>query len=180
MTTLLKKRDKKSTKEFGVPEKSENGVHVAISQDSRKKLSQVLSLLLADTYALYVKTQNFHWNVTGPQFPSYHKLFEEQYIALSNANDEIAERIRALHARTPGSLTQFLKLTSLEEADNNLDAEKMAHELMLDHEQVAKSLGSLFKIAQDSHDDVTLDLFIRRKTEHDKFAWMLRSTSSIE
>lgn len=135
-----------------------------------------LSHLLADTYVLYVKTQNFHWNVRGPNFAAYHKMFEEQYVALADAVDLLAERIRALKAPAPGSLSEFLKLASLEEAENTISAEKMIAELASDHEALGTSISGLFHLAQDAGDEVTLDLFIQRKTEHDKFAWMLRST----
>ena len=138
-----------------------------------------LSLLLADTYILYLKTQNFHWNVTGPHFPELHKLFEEQYKQLADAIDEIAERIRALKAPAPASFTQFQKLTSLEEADNVLDAEEMLGELLGDHEIIAKNINNLFEVMHDCQDEVTLDLLIERKTDHDKTAWMLRSTLGI-
>src|SRR5579871_6319221 len=99
-----------------------------------KSLVTGLSCLLADTYFLYLKTQNFHWNVIGPHFYAYHKMFEEQYNQLADATDEIAERIRALDAPAPASFSEFLKLTSLEDAEKNLDAEEMIQELLTDHE----------------------------------------------
>lgn len=135
-----------------------------------------LTHLLADTYVLYVKTQNFHWNVTGPLFYSFHKMFEEQYSELAEATDTIAERIRALMAPTPASMGEFLKLTSLEEADSDLAPEEMIDELLNDHELMAKNITVLFGVAQDAGDEVTLDMLIQRKEEHDKIAWMLRST----
>jgi starvation-inducible DNA-binding protein len=138
-----------------------------------------LSLMLADTYVLYLKTQNFHWNVTGPHFSALHAMFEEQYKQLAEAVDVIAERIRALRAPAPASFTQFLKLASLEEADNNLNADQMVKELLSDHEAIAKSISKLFSVMQECGDEVTLDLLIERKNEHDKTAWMLRSTAGI-
>ncbi|EKD70041.1 MAG: hypothetical protein ACD_46C00662G0001 [uncultured bacterium] len=140
------------------------------------KLVEGLSHLLADTYVLYLKTQNFHWNVDGPDFYSLHKMFEEQYNQLAAATDEIAERIRALHHKAPGSFAEFLKLSVLHEGDHDLKAEKMVLELANDHESISKSLVKLFEVAKECDDEATLDLFIQRKKEHDKTAWMLRST----
>lgn len=135
-----------------------------------------LSHLLADTYLLYLKTQNFHWNVVGPQFYALHKLFEEQYRALADAIDVIAERIRALRFQPPASFNQFLKLTSLKEATGHPNAEEMIQNLLSDHEAISKVIVGLFSVAENCGDEVTLDLIIQRKEEHDKFAWMLRST----
>ena len=139
------------------------------------KLVEALSHILADTYMVYLKTQNFHWNVISPHFYSLHKLFEEQYKQLAEALDVIAERIRALRARAPGSFTEYLKLTSLHEAHGYPDSDKMVMELLHDHEHLAKNLHEAMQVAKDHDDEVTMDLFIERKTEHDKTAWMLRS-----
>lgn len=134
-----------------------------------------LSHLLADTYVLYTKTQNFHWNVKGPLFYSYHKMFEAQYEELSEAIDTLAERIRSLHQLSPASMAEFLKLTSLKESSNSLHAEMMVKTLLADHETIAKNIEKLFAVIEDDGDEVTLDLFIERKAAHDKTAWMLRS-----
>lgn len=149
---------------------------VAVMHKHSDQVIDGLSHLLADTYVLYLKTQNFHWNVTGPHFREYHKLFEEQYKALAEATDLIAERIRALNAPAPASFAKFLMLTSLNEAGHMLVANKMIKDLLHDHELVAKNITKAFVIAEKTDDQVTLDLLIQRKTEHDKFAWMLRST----
>jgi starvation-inducible DNA-binding protein len=135
-----------------------------------------LSHLLADTYILYTKTQYFHWNVLSPHFYSYHKMFEKQYQALADAIDLIAERIRALNAPAPGSLAQFLKLATLKEAPHPLEAPAMLRCLLKDHEWMAKQITHLFTIAEAVDDEVTLDMLIARKTEHDQTAWMLRSS----
>jgi starvation-inducible DNA-binding protein len=135
-----------------------------------------LAHLLADTYLLYLKTQNFHWNVTGPHFISLHKLFEEQYESLSAATDVLAERIRALNAEAPGSFSDFLKLASLEEACEETSAEDMVASLLKDHEAMSAAIKDMFAITQE--DEVTMDILIERKTEHDKIIWMLRSTMS--
>lgn len=140
------------------------------------KLIAGLGQLLADTYLLYLKTQNFHWNVGGPHFYSLHKMFEGQYQELAEATDVIAERIRALNAPAPASLSAYLKLTSLKDADSDATDAEMVAELLSDHEKVAANLERLFATAEDAGDEVTLDMLITRKTEHDKTAWMLRST----
>ena len=144
-----------------------------------KKVTNGLAQLLADTYILYVKTQNFHWNVTGELFYTHHKMFEEQYQALASATDIIAERIRSLQAPAPATLKEFLELGTLKEAANNLTATAMIKELLNNHEQMSKNLTQLFSVAQEGEDEVTLDLFIQRKEEHDKTSWMLRSILEV-
>lgn len=139
------------------------------------KLVEALSQLLANTYTLYLKTQNYHWNVDGPNFYMLHKQFEEQYNQLAAATDTIAERIRALHAKAPGSFAEFSKLATLEEGDNHQSADKMVLDLLHDHEAISKSLVKLLETAKEMEDEVTTDLFIQRKAEHEKTAWMLRS-----
>lgn len=131
--------------------------------------------LLADTYLLYLKTQNFHWNVTGSHFTSLHHLFEEQYVQLAEAADLLAERIRALQAIAPGSFAEFLKLTSLKEASGEPTASEMVASLLNDHEALSASIEDLLKSIENEGDEVTTDMLIQRKTEHDKTAWMLRS-----
>lgn len=134
-----------------------------------------LACFLADTYLLYLKTQNFHWNVTGAHFISLHHLFETQYEQLSEATDVLAERIRALKARAPGSFSEFLKLASLEEAEDGISAETMVESLCKDHEAMSDAANRMIQAAQEAGDEVTVDMLIERKTEHDKTAWMLRS-----
>ena len=138
-----------------------------------------LETLLADSYTLYLKTQNFHWNVTGPHFPALHPLFETQYRALAEAVDEIAERIRALGAYAPGSYRQFAVLSSIEEAgDNQPRAMEMVRQLASDHEAAAKTCGKLIEAAQAVGDEVSADLGIERRNFHEKTAWMLRATAA--
>lgn len=139
-------------------------------------IADALAHLLADTYLLYLKTQNFHWNVTGPNFYSLHKMLEEQYEQLADAADLLAERLRALSVRAPGSFAEFMKLAGLDEASDESDAKQMIASLLKDHEAMAASITRMFEIAEDEGDEVTLDMLIQRKTEHDKTAWMLRST----
>lgn len=139
-------------------------------------ITETLSRLLADTYILYLKTQNCHWNVAGIQFFSLHKMFEEQYISLANAVDQIAERLRALNTAAPGSLSQFLKLTSLKEITKPLDTVKMLKELLNDHESLSEAISGALCLTKTDTDEVTIDLLIQRKAAHEKTAWMLRSS----
>ena len=141
------------------------------------QMTEGLAKLLADTYTLYLKTQYFHWNVTGPLFHSLHKMFEEEYIELAAAVDEIAERIRALGATAPGSFTDFLKLTSIKDETDTPSASEMVKKLLTDHETVIKHLHSLMPVAQNLSDEATLDLLITRTEIHQKTAWMLRSSA---
>lgn len=135
-----------------------------------------LSNLLADTYVLALKTQNFHWNVSGPHFFSYHQMFEAQYNQLFSAIDLIAERIRALKAPAPATFNEYLKKTSLHEAGHHLSADHMVRELAADHETIAKSIEAFHHVVEEDKDEVTMDLLNQRKYEHDKMAWMLRSS----
>lgn len=141
-----------------------------------QKVIDGLAHFLADSYILYLKTQNFHWNVQGPNFHSLHEMFEEQYRELADAVDKIAERIRALKAPAPASFMQFSKLTSLEEARGNLKAEEMLRQLLHDHETVIQHGIQLFETAEQASDDTTGDLLLERLAAHEKTAWMLRST----
>lgn len=141
------------------------------------QMTEGLAKLLADTYTLYVKTQNFHWNVTGPLFHSLHKMFEEEYVELAAAVDEIAERIRALGANAPGSFSDFLKLTSIKEETGIPIASDMVKKLLADHESIIQHIQSLMPVAQKMNDEATLDLLITRTETHQKTAWMLRSSS---
>jgi starvation-inducible DNA-binding protein len=132
--------------------------------------------LLADTYLLYLKTQNYHWHVVGPNFHSLHKMFEEEYIELSAAVDEIAERIRALNQKAPATFADFLKLSCLKENHDDLKADDMIKDLLQDHEIMIQKLKQLVKTAQDAGDEETADLGITRAEVHEKTAWMLRSS----
>ena len=136
-----------------------------------------LSALLADTYVLYVLTQGFHWNVTGPDFPQLHAMFEEQYIDLREAADEIAERIRALGATSPGTLTEFLAKANLKETPAPT-AKDMVEVLVDGHETIAREHRALVATADDAADVATSGLVADRITVHEKTAWMLRATAS--
>lgn len=145
---------------------------------SRKKSSSVvapLGRLLADSYTLYLKSHNYHWNVTGPMFTTLHTLFEQQYTELATAIDEIAERIRALGARAPGSFSEFAKLASVREDTGSPSATAMIRNLLADQEQVIASARAVVETAERADDVASADLGTRRMDVHQKHAWMLRS-----
>lgn len=135
-----------------------------------------LSKLLADTYTLYLKTQNFHWHVTGPHFHSLHKMFEEEYIELAAAVDTIAERIRTLGYDAPASFKEFLKLSSIKEESKKPSASGMVKKLLTDHQIIIKHINALLPAVQEAEDEVTVDLLIERLETHEKTSWMLRSS----
>lgn len=150
-------------------------INIGIDEEQRKAIAHGLSVLLADTYTLYLKTHNYHWNVTGPMFQTLHTLFETQYTELAIAVDDIAERIRALGEFAPGSYKEYAKLTSLKEADGIPSAEEMIKDLVKGQEAIAKTARSIVPVADGAADEVTLDLLTQRMTVHEKNAWMLRS-----
>src|SRR5688572_5975186 len=150
-------------------------IQIGIDAEGRKALADGLSHLLADTYTLYVKTHNFHWNVTGPMFRTLHMMFEEQYKTLAEATDEIAERIRALGHPAPGSFSRFAELTSIEEETGVPSAEEMIRQLVRGHEAVVRTARTVFASAESNDDQVTVDLLTERMQVHEKTAWMLRS-----
>ena len=152
-------------------------VEIAITKNDRKELAHALSLLLADTYALYLKTQNFHWNIKGARFPSLHILFENQYLELAIAVDLIAERIRALGELAPGSFSEFSKLTCLQEGNSHISANEMVLALMQDHERIAQSTRTMVPKSEKVNDYASVDLLTQRMSAHEKAAWMLRSTN---
>lgn len=145
------------------------------SSNNSAKVAGFLSRLLADTYVLYVKTQNFHWNLRDSRFYSLHLLFEKQYEDLAEAVDEIAERIRMIEQHAPASMAEFLKLSHLKEATGNYSGDKMISELCEGHEQIARFLKETIEATQNLGDEGTADLMIQRLKEHDKTAWFLRS-----
>ena len=134
-----------------------------------------MSRLLADSYTLYLKTHNYHWNVIGPMFQTLHTMFEEQYTELATAIDEIAERIRSLGEFAPGSLQAFSQLTAVEEETGTPPAETMVERLVKAHETVVKTTRSIVPVTERANDESTLDLLTQRLQVHEKTAWMLRS-----
>jgi starvation-inducible DNA-binding protein len=150
-------------------------VNIGIDVKEREKIAHGLSRLLADTYTLYLKTHNFHWNVTGPMFNTLHLMFETQYDELALAVDLIAERIRALGFPAPGSYREFAKLTSIRENEGSPDATAMIRQLAEGQEAVVRTARSVFPDADAAHDEPTADLLTQRMQVHEKNAWMLRS-----
>jgi len=146
-----------------------------ISGKDRLAISGGLSRLLADTYVLYLKTHNFHWNVEGPMFQTLHQMFMVQYTEAWNAIDPIAERIRALGHYAPGSYKQYVKLASVKEADGVPKAQQMVRQLIEGQETVARTARSVLPLAEKANDQTTLDLLTQRLDIHEKNAWMLRS-----
>jgi len=150
-------------------------IDIGIEQKDRQAIANGLSRLLADSYTLYIKTHNFHWNVTGPMFTTLHTLFETHYTELSTAVDEIAERIRALGFPAPGSYKQFSELSSIDEETGVPNATDMIKQLVSGQEAVIRTARSIFPAAQDANDEPTADLLTQRMQAHEKNAWMLRS-----
>lgn len=150
-------------------------IDIGISEADRESIATGLSRLLADSYTLYLKTHNYHWNVTGPMFNTLHLMFETQYTELATAVDEIAERIRALGLRAPGSYKEFAALTSIEEDTNTPSAEQMIEQLVIGQETVARTAREVFPLAEKASDEPTADLLTQRMNLHEKNAWMLRS-----
>ena len=136
---------------------------------------QGLNCLLADSYVLFLKTQNYHWNVKGPYFNSLHTMFEQQYQDLFAAIDEIAERLRALGVAAPGSFAAFAKLTDIKEETASPKAEQMIKNLVKDHETIIKTCEALINAADDADDDASEDLAIARMQVHQKMHWMLKA-----
>ena len=150
-------------------------IDIGISEEDRQAITGGLAHLLADTYTLYLKTHNYHWNVTGPMFQTLHLMFETQYNELALAVDLIAERIRALGAPAPGSYREFGSLSAVSEDDDHPDATEMIRRLVIGQETVACTARSLFPVVEAAHDEPTADLLTQRLQVHEKTAWMLRS-----
>ncbi|HEX6197832.1 MAG TPA: Dps family protein [Jiangellaceae bacterium] len=150
-------------------------VNTGIAESARSEIAEGLSRLLADTYTLYLKTHGYHWNVTGPMFRSLHLMFEEQYMELRDAVDEIAERIRALGHLAPGSYSEFGKLSSVRDEDGAPEAAAMVERLVEGHEEVIGTAREVVKTAEAADDVATADLATQRINTHEKAAWMLRA-----
>lgn len=153
-------------------------IDIGIPEEARKEIAHGLSRVLADSYTLYLKTHNFHWNVTGPMFHTLHTMFETQYTELATAVDDIAERIRALGHYAPGSYREFAELASVKDPEQNAggySATKMIEDLVVGHETTAKTARTLFNVMDEANDEATADLMTQRIQVHEKTAWMLRS-----
>ncbi len=150
-------------------------INIGISEKDRKEIAEGLSRLLADTYTLYLKTHNFHWNVTGPMFQTLHLMFEQQYNELALAVDLVAERIRALGFPAPGTYAEFSRLTSIKEEPGVPPADTMIRLLVEGQEAVVRTARSVFPAVERAQDEPTADLLTQRMQVHEKTAWMLRS-----
>ncbi len=150
-------------------------INIGIEESARKDIVEGLSKVLADSYTLYLKTHNYHWNVTGPMFQTLHLMFETQYTELALAVDVIAERIRSLGERAPGTYSEFGKLTSIKEDTAVPSARDMIANLVTAHETLIRTARSVFPKAEKASDEATADLLTQRIRLHEKTAWMLRS-----
>jgi starvation-inducible DNA-binding protein len=169
--SVKKESAKKAKKAAPGPE----ALDLGIPADKLAAITEGLSCLLADTYTLYLKTHNYHWNVTGPQFNTLHQMFMTQYTELGLAVDEIAERIRALGSFAPGSYSAFAKLSTVREATGVPTAEEMVAELAADQATIVRTARSVFPHADAASDEPTADLLTQRMQVHEKAAWMLRA-----
>lgn len=152
-----------------------NSVNIGIDDTKRANIAEGLSRLLADTYTLYLKTHNFHWNVTGPMFQTLHLMFETQYTELALAVDLIAERIRALGYPAPGTYSEYARLSSIAETPGVPKAKEMIRLLVEGQEAVVRTARSIFPAVDEVNDEPTADLLTQRMQVHEKTAWMLRS-----
>lgn len=150
-------------------------INIGIAPSDRQEIAEGLAKLLADTYTLYLKTHNFHWNVTGPMFQTLHLMFEQQYNELALAVDLIAERIRALGYPAPGTYREFSQLSSIPEETGVPKATEMIQRLVEGQEAVIRTARSLFPVVERAADEPTADLLTQRMQVHEKTAWMLRS-----
>ncbi len=150
-------------------------VNIGISKEKREGIAKGLSKVLADSYMVYLKTHNYHWNVTGTLFNSLHAQFEEQYTELAAAIDEIAERIRSLGYRAPGSFIEYSELTSIDEDTDQPEALEMVRRLAVDNEKILRTAREVLPLCQEVDDEATIDLLTQRLHVHSKTAWMLRS-----
>ena len=148
----------------------------SLTAAERAKLNDALVKVLGDTYALYIKTHGYHWNVTGPRFKALHEMFMEQYTELWTALDEIAERIRAIGAFAPGSTEAILENATIKPDNSQPDADAMIENLAKGHDMMSATLKKALDVASEIGDDVTVDLFTQRMTVSQKTAWMLRSS----
>ncbi len=157
---------------------STSRIDIGIATADRREIAEGLAHYLSDAFTLYLKTHNFHWNVTGPMFNSLHVMFEGQYTEQWTALDEVAERIRALGYNAPGSYAEFTRLTSIREeegADGVPDWKGMVQQLVSGNEAVCRTARKVLKTADDAGDDPSVDLLTQRLQTHEKYAWMLRS-----
>ena len=152
-----------------------SSINIGINEKDRKKIADGLSRVLADTYTLYLKTHNFHWNVTGPMFQTLHTMFMTQYNEIWMAVDTVAERIRALGYPAPGTYKEFAALTSIKDSSGTISAKEMIKQLVAGQEAVTRTARELLPVAEAAGDQPTVDLLSARMQVHEQNAWMLRS-----
>ncbi|MBN8717195.1 MAG: DNA starvation/stationary phase protection protein [Stenotrophomonas sp.] len=172
-----KKSDHKSAKTAAHADGS-RAIDIGIAAGDRRRIAEGLGHVLADAFTLYLKTHNFHWNISGPMFNSLHLMFETQYTEQWNALDDIAERMRALGYNAPGSYHEFIRLSSIREEPGQAAApawHDMVQQLVDGNEAVCRTARKVLKTADDAGDDPTVDLMTQRLQTHEKYAWMLRS-----
>lgn len=151
-------------------------LNTGIQESKREVIGNSVSKLLAESYTLYLKTHKYHWNVTGPMFQTLHLMFEQHYNDMALAVDEIAERIRVLGLKAPGSYTEFSKLSEVKEDPSvDVSAEQMIANLLADHEQVVRTAKSVLPLLDGANDEGTNSLMGARIEYHEKTAWMLKS-----
>ncbi|WP_066094437.1 Dps family protein [Xanthomonas massiliensis] len=178
MAKLKNPGKKTSAKALAAAAPSAPNIDIGIRTGDRKKIADGLSRYLADAFTLYLKTHNFHWNVTGSMFNSLHTMFEEQYTEQWGALDDVAERIRALGFNAPGSYQEFIKLTSIPEEPgltDSADWREMVRQLVAGNEAVCRTARAVLDTADEADDAPTEDLMTQRLQTHEKYAWMLRS-----
>lgn len=158
-----------------VLEKTDQNINIGITEEQREKIAKALSYLLADSYMLYLKTHNYHWNVTGMNFQPLHEMFEEQYTELAEAIDAIAEQIRAIGHYAPGSFKEYSRMTSITEEDDVPDAKTMVKRLQDANETLIRTAREALKPCDEAGDEASIDLVTERLRNHSKVAWMLRS-----
>lgn len=152
-----------------------SNINIGIDKKDRSEIAEGLKKLLADTYTLYLQTHNFHWNVTGVRFRELHLMFEEQYMELAIAVDDIAERIRTLDVAAPGTYKEFSKLSSIDEVDGVPHATEMIEVLLVGHEKIIQTARDVLKVAHQLDDESTVSLVSDRMRIHEKTSWMLRA-----
>lgn len=151
-------------------------IDTGLTKTERADVAQELTKVLADSFAVYLKTHGYHWNVRGPEFFSFHNLLEQQYRDIWAALDDLAERIRALGVLAPQSFSGFGNLTSIKDGDPEKEATAMLKDLMQDHETLIATTRKALEVADEAGDEASADLMTQRLAAHEKFAWMLRST----
>ena len=157
---------------------TENKPHIGIEAADREEIADGMSNLLSDTYTLYVQTQGYHWNVTGPNFPALHQMLEDQYIELQAAVDTLAERVRAVGAKSPGSFAEFLERATVKDNKGATSASQMVKDLIEGHETIIRTARPVAEVAEKADDVASADLVTERIRAHEKTAWMLRATDA--